>query len=198
MMLEVYSAIICCERDEHLVQRHIDHLRNDVSGAIEQQCVYYGRSLTEREQPYASPSFVVGALDIYENLPLKTYCMLEHALRSNWDVLLKTDVNAAITSIDWAPIVASDLCGFVCDHVGGRRAHAAKVTQACLAEPYSGPLPGRWIGGPAYTVSRRLAKLVVARGVWFARSHVYEDQMVSLVAEEHGIIAEQAIMYEDQ
>ena len=196
--MKLYHAIICCPRDVRWVPWHVKHVDSRLSEKLVHRCVYFGQPLDGQPPQCSEAHHVVGALDTYENLPVKTYCLMEHALeKKDWDVLLKTDCNAEIKSVDWDKCGRYELTGFVSTLSGVRLCHAGRVFESALNESYGGTLPRRWVGGPAYAVSRRLAKLIVARGVWYARSHAYEDQMISLVAEEHGIPAEQAIVYGD-
>lgn len=192
-MIQIYHAVFCCERDEGLLKDHVREIKG--FGVPMQRCVYFG---VANREPYC-PSVlyhVVGADDTYENLPVKTFCMMEHALAAgDWDVLLKTDVNAKGIEIDWPQCDRYELVGMVSDTLGSRVNHRHNVKQPALREPYCGPMPARWVGGPAYCVSRRLARLVVASGVWAARGFAYEDQMVSLIAEQNGIAAQQGITW---
>ncbi len=192
----IYHAIICHERDVHYLDEHIVSV-NRVSNPME-RCVYFGASLSGDPPKCHLPHHVVGAFDLYENLPLKTFCLLEHALAAaNWDVLLKTDANTEVLEIDWQLASRYELTGHIGEIQSSRIYHANKVCQSALSEGYSGPLPSRWVGGPAYCLNRQLARLIVARGIWYARGHAYEDQMVSLVAEESGFVAQQGIRYKE-
>lgn len=199
--MNVYHAIICCRRDEALLEQHLVTLHGKWHGdaAAIERCVYFGHSRDESLPQCGLAHHVIGALDLYENLPVKTYCLIEHALSTSegWDVLLKTDATAEVVSIDWDAVARHELVGLVADWPASRMNHRPKVFQPALRESYAGPLPSRWVGGPAYAIHRSLAKQVVARGIWYARGHAYEDQMVSLVAEEAGIAAAPGIVYRD-
>ncbi len=191
--LKIYHAIFCCERDEALIEGHIRDI--EALGVPMQRCVYFGMGNREPRCPSVA-YHVVGALDIYENLPVKTFCLMEHALAAgDWDVLLKTDVNVKGVAIEWPELNRHELVGYVSDIPGSRTSHRYVVTQSALQGPYGAPMPERWVGGPAYCVSRPLVRLIVAEGPWKARSYAYEDQMVSLIAEQNSIVAQQGITW---
>ena len=195
--MNLYHAIFCCNRDSHYLASHVANV--DALLRPTHRCVYYGIPLDGKEPCCDIPYHVVDALDIYENLPVKTWCLLKHALqRKDWDVLLKTDANTLIADIDLELVSAHSIVGYVAKATSVRLYHTHIVHQRALSNPYDGPLPtGLWVGGPAYTISRQLAEMVVAKGVWYARGHAYEDQMVSLVAEENGFVAQQGIHYKE-
>jgi len=191
--MRIYHGIICCARDEALIPAHVANVDCFLSPV--HRCAYFGDG---PKPTYDIPVHQVGARESYENLPVKTFCMLEHALRhTDWFGLLKTDVNASLDEIDLDACRRHHLVGYVADVPGYRTGHLERVAEQALDKPYDGPLARQWVGGPAYYVSRRLAALVVARGVWYARGHAYEDHMVSLVAEENGIVPVQGIRYKD-
>ncbi len=188
--LKIYHAIFCCERDVGLIDDHVRDIEN--LGVPMDRCVYFGMAEQRELRHGDTPVRIVGIDETYENLPVKTFCMMEHALsEGEWDVLLKTDVNAKDIRIEWPQLDRHGLVGRVSDLPGSRVGHCKRVSQPALTEPYDGPMPKRWVGGPAYCVSRHLARLIVAEGAWGARRYAAEDQMVSLIAERHGIVAAQ-------
>lgn len=202
--LSVYNGIFCCERDNGYADWHIAGLKA-LRGPIVSHCLYYG--MGQQHHP-AFPCHEVGAYETYQNLPLKTYGMFKHALTiPGWTHLLKTDVNAEVVRIKWNVVESHDLVGFVGltkdSRIGfvetpvlcGRMPPTEPITEPILNEPFLGILAERWVGGPAYVVSRKLAELVVSHGVWYCRGFPFEDQMVSVVALQHGIRAEAGVGY---
>lgn len=160
--------------------------------------VYVG---TDTEVPEGIESFVVGARETYENLPLKTYGLLQHALQDpGWDRLLKTDVNSRLGWFDAATVEGNHLVGYCQWRDPNRRRiarsyHSNRGTERLLAENWAGEEPASWIGGPAYAISRELAQFIIAKGVWAARAWPYEDIMVSAAADEFGAPAVAGIGY---
>lgn len=185
--MNVYNAIVVCGRDEHLLPWHVEHV--DKLGVKMQRCCYFGtpfRSSAPLWTDNPHPTHVVSAVELYENLPLKTFEIFAHALQFDWTHLLKTDVNSYPTFVDWGLVEQCHLVGFCSQYPAGRIGHRGKVAQSVLNAPFTGPMPQVWCGGPAYVASRRLVEKVVERGPWYARGFAYEDQMVSLVACENG------------
>ncbi len=186
--LKIFHAIFCCQQDEDLLDQHVRDIK--ALGVAMGRCAFFGLPILPEESAGVGYCYVQ-ANDAYENLPIKTVRMMEYALQFDWDVLLKTDVNAKGIQVDWPQLDRYELVGNVSDLPGSRVGHCKRVSQPALAEPYDGPMPKRWVGGPAYCVSRHLARLVVAEGVWGARRWAAEDQMVSYIAEQNGIMAAQ-------
>lgn len=193
--MRIYNGIFCCERDNHHVSEHIASLKELAVPMV--HCLYYGMGQKVVEDV---PHHVVGVHELYENLPMKTYCMLEHALRTaDWDRFLKTDVNSKVLSVDWQMVEEHDLVGYLALQPGcraGKEEHPRlwarilppnKISQPALVEPYLGHLSEWWVGGPAYVLSRRLAQRIVDRGIWAARAYAAEDMMVCSVAMQNGI-----------
>lgn len=199
--MKLYSGILVCDRDNDLAKEHVRGLAE--WGEME-HCLYYGMD----QHPVEGLQYhIVGIHELYENLPMKTYCMFKHALERPWTHLLKTDVNARVHSIRWDVVREADLTGFLSvsrdSRIGkgvrlvsaGRILPPQSVTQPALLEEYRGPQSERWVGGPAYIVSRRLAELVVGLGIWQARAFAAEDIMVSTVAQHHGMRIEAGLGY---
>jgi len=186
----VYNAILCCDRDNALAAGHIAQL--DSLGQPMTHCLYYGLG----SSPVADiPHHTVGLLEMYDNVTLKTYCAMKHALSLDmaWDVLLKTDVTSRVVRIDWGLVAAHDLVAYVSPvgpfgtTVMPRDYNKERYAQPAFAEPWPGRPPKTMIGGTAYTVSRRLAELIVQRGIWYCAGWKGEDVMVAQIAEENGI-----------
>lgn len=186
----VYNGILCCDRDNHLALSHIAQL--DTLGHPMSHCLYYGMGSTPID---GIPHHTVGLLELYDNVSLKTYCAMKHALTlPEWNVFFKTDVTSYVAWVKWDLAEIHDLVAFVSPigHSGQTplvRDYAKhRYTQQAFAEPWAGKPPKRLIGGTAYTVSRRLVEWIVERGIWYVAGQKAEDVMVSKVAEEHGIL----------
>lgn len=188
--MQIYNGIFCCERDNGHIQAHLENL--DSLGRPMQHCLYYGMG---QEVAEGVPSYVVGIRDSYENLPLKTYCMFRHALDFEWDVFLKTDVNARVAKILWDAVEKSDLSGYVAHWRVRPGIPVSKINQPALAEVCRLEMPKDWVGGPAYALSRRMVRAVVVKGIWWCRQWPMEDAMVSRVAAEVGVVPQPAIHY---
>jgi len=197
--MKLYVAVYTCKRDEHLSLHKAETL--DLIGCTRPYYFYYGMDeptpppcLCENPQ---LPTTVLECVEEYENFPVKTYGLCKHALETDdtWTHLLKTDVNRTIFYIDWEKASEADFAGMVLPWEGGREYRFAEFHEPILREPYLGPLSKQYCGGPAYIISRRLAKLIVERGVWAARSMKSEDMYVGLVAEQNGIVPVPAIRY---
>ena len=188
----VYNGIFCCERDNRFAEGHARQL--DTLGRTMRHCLYYGR---QGDRVAGMNSEALQIDENYENLPVKTMCMLKHAMQFNWDVFLKTDVNACVASIKWDVVEVSHLTGFVSYKPVsiGPGKNCKSISQKALLEPCLAPTPKCWMGGPAYTLSRELAAMIVIKGAWWARQFWAEDQMVALIAEECGITPVPAIGY---
>ncbi len=201
--MKLYHAIIVCSRDAELVDWHMKHAQpalESIGQADCPRCLYYGIPLVgPAVEPFDCSGYgthVVPFLDIYENLPLKTYGMLQHALTiPEWTHLLKADVNSYPTYLDPDAIQKHHLVGFYTRTHPGRTGHMGKVYQAGLSEPYMGTTPEKWCGGPAYVLSRLLATKIVDRGAWYARRWPWEDVMVSQIADECGWTAKPGVGY---
>lgn len=186
----VYHGAFCCERDNHCVQEHIqqlDSLRQKMS-----HCLYYGM---ESQVAVGYSTCKLGINENYENLPVKTVLMLQHALQYPWDVFLKTDINAKVASIKWDVVEKHRLTGFVSWQQPKLSPAYKQFQQTGLNGPCRVDTPKVWMGGPAYTLHRSLAEKVVEAGVWYARGWAYEDVMVARIAQEHGIVPVPAIGY---
>jgi hypothetical protein len=191
--MQIYNGIFCCTRDNDFVVPHIAHMA-DLQVPMT-HCLYYGMGQVPVE---GVPHHVCEIHDLYENLTMKTYCMLKHALQHPWDRFIKTDVNSYVTMLDWDTVASYDLVGYLVlaagSSVGPYQIPAAsghylplnKLAQPALAEEYLGPSAKWWVGGPAYVISRRLAEEIVKRGIWYTRSFAAEDVLVSVVAEQCG------------
>jgi len=205
--MKLYHAIIACERDIGLADWHVANASRALEAIGQkdcQRCLYFGippdgrdRLQTEHDMSHATvDTHVVPFLDTYENLPLKTYGMLQHALTlPGWTHVLKADVNSYPSRLDAMAIVQHHLTGFYANTPPGRDNHVPKVLQRGLGEAYPGDLPNEWVGGPAYVISRLLVMQVVDRGAWYARGWPWEDVMVSKVAEECGCPARPGVGY---
>ena len=186
----VYNGIICCERDNELVPRHIAQL--DSLGQPMQHCLYYGMDSKPRDDV---PHHTVGLFETYENFSCKVYSAFKHALQfPEWDVFVKSDVTSKVVEIRWDLVAVNDLVGWVtpiCGPYGNcqfNRAYALeRYTERAFAEPFTGKPPKYWIGGPCYVISRKLAKLAVDRGIWAWRGWQAEDVYIAKIAEDHGI-----------
>lgn len=193
--MQLFHAIVVCKRDEHLIPWHVEQVAR--LGIPMVRWCYYGTPLDGLPPTCREQYHVVPALELYENLPVKTYCLLRHALTiPGWTHLLKTDVNSYPTSLDVSALERANMIGYRCSTFPGRVGHITKVSQKALAEPYRGDLPQVWCGGPAYAISRLLALKVVQRGVWYARGWPYEDVMVSMIATMEGMPPETGIGYQ--
>lgn len=194
MDVKLFNAVILCKRDERFIEWHIQRL-NELGVPME-RWFYYGVDPQNGLPTCNHTYWVVDALELYENLPVKTYGLLKHALtRPDWTHLLKTDVNSYPYGVDWEAVKQHDMVGYWSDRPPGRNGHLRRVRQGILNESYTGPLPGQWCGGPAYIISRRLAEKVVERGVWYARGCAYEDVMVSVIANESGMPPQPGLGY---
>ena len=194
----LHHAIIVCHRDEHLIPEHVRHVDAllDGRGIARSRCCYFAESEDWIPDTGGVPFHIVQFLEMYENLPLKTYGMMQHALTiPGWTHLLKADVNSHPTAFDTDAIENNHLVGYYTDTTGYCANHAGRVEQLGLAEPFMGPMPTVWCGGPAYVVSRLLATKIVSLGAWAARAWPYEDQMVSHIAAENGWPAVPGIGY---
>lgn len=197
----LYNAVFVYEPDNKYVQRHKTHIRsvwNDPDHF--KQVFYYGLN----QHPMGDCDWhVLGHYDNYESLALKTYGLMKHALESDfpWQRLLKTDVNTELFNVNWEAVFEHDFCGYVMPPGPGGEStlsgnhHFWRVSQPIMAQPYNGPKPLYWVGGPAYTVSRRLAQMVVDRGPWAARGHAAEDWMVSMIAQDNNIRPQPGVGY---
>jgi hypothetical protein len=186
--MNLFHGIIVCERDKELCEAHVEETLKVVPGSYP-SCFYWGK-------PGPVGHFgchVVPVEDTYANLPVKTFCMLRHALTfPDWDIFLKTDVNTRLLAVDWNCLYKYDLIGYMRLNPDGtsllptRRLGDGQVNDPVYTDRYNGPMPVRWVGGPAYALTRRLAQAVVDQGIWFARSWPWEDLMVSYVCETRG------------
>ena len=205
--MRLYHGIFVCNRDTELAASHIDDTNRVCrqTGGPEPEWVscFYGRQCNA---PLDLPHVALGFDDYYENLPMKTYAMLRHALKvEGWDRFLKTDANSRLTYVNWGAVSERDLVGFTgrarlasgesIPRSSGRLLPPDKVTQPACREEYRGPLCEIWCGGPAYILSRRLAEIIVSYGIWHARSFAAEDGMVSTIAYQHGMGAFPGIGY---
>jgi hypothetical protein len=196
--MKLFHAIFCYGPHNHLLDSQCKTVDDVIGFPPVRRVVYYGQG-TEVVR-CGLETHVVGARESYENLPLKTYGLILHALTDpNWDVLLKTDVNSMLGYFNAELVESHDLVGY-CGHRKDTRSialgyHTDRVSEPLLREHWKGPEPSSWIGGPAYTMSRRLASFVISKGVWWARSWPYEDIMVSCAADELGSPAVGGIGY---
>ncbi len=190
--MHFFHGIIVCKKDEHLIEWHIEQVDKllECLGATCTRFLYYGIDLDGAEPDTGGrPYWIVPFFDTYENLPLKTYGMVWHALTiPGWTHLLKTDVNSYPSVIKPEIVRTHHLAGYRTTTAAGITAHDGRVRQAGLNEPYMGPheFPEVWCGGPAYIMSRLLAMKLGEKGAWWARSWPYEDVMVSALAVENG------------
>ena len=196
--MNLFHAVIVCPRDGNLARWHVEHV-DDLKLPIGHRYFYCGIptqgeacKLDGNYQVYEIPF-----LELYENLPLKTYGLMKHALTfPEWTHLLKTDINSYPAFADLKMVEQHHLVGYRgISKPAGRTNHFPKVHQQGLTEPHLGPLPDCWVGGPAYIASRTLAEKIVARGPWYARGWPYEDVMVSQIALEHGWPAQPGVSY---
>ena len=196
--MKLFHAIFCYGPHNHLLAKQCETVDKVIGFLPVRRVVYYGQG-TEIVR-CGLETHVVGARECYENLPLKTYGLILHALKdAEWDVLLKTDTNSMIGHFDAAKVAENDLVGY-CGRRQERRTialgyHSTRVSESILKENWKGEEPATWIGGPAYTMSRRLAEFVVKKGSWWARGWPYEDIMVSAAADEMGSPAVGGIGY---
>lgn len=202
--MKIYHAIFCYGPHNHLLHDQCQIVDAVLGAKPVKRTIFYGRgtaTATGSERPTEAVVHVVLATENYENLPLKTYGLLKHALQdSSWDRLLKTDVNSKLGWLDADAVENNHLVGYCQWRQDGKRKiaknyHSNRVSQPLLAEDWLGVEPFSWIGGPAYTISRELAQFVVDKGVWWARSWPYEDIMVSAAADEFGYPAVAGIGY---
>lgn len=170
------------------------HLRSlAATGRSMRQCLYYGMGETVAAE-WTGAFHHVGCHGTRDNMALKTYGMMKHALESDpcWTHLLKTDVLCQITCIKFDLLEQSDFGGHAVapdneDNDWRRRVYKNEEREPLLREPWRGKLPAHWCSGTAYAVSRRLAEWIVQRGAWAARGWFAEDLMVAAIAEEHGL-----------
>ena len=199
MPLRIYNGILCCEKDNGLIDRHVAQL--STLGQPMTHCLYYGM---EGQAASQWPHYRVGLHEAYENITGKVYCAFKHALTvPDWDLFFKTDVTSRVVSVDWDLAARSDLTGWVTSIIGplgrsqmDRHYSTKRYTERALDEVFPGEPPKQWIGGPAYVASRKLIALVVQRGIWTARSWQAEDVYIARVAADHGIIPVHGVEYE--
>lgn len=205
----VYNGIYIIERDNGHVRAHMKALR--ATKMEMQHCLYYSQDCHAPAQWHMEfpagqehKAWVhhVRCAASRDNMPLKTYGMLRHALTvPDWTHFFKTDANVIIHSIDWETVKGSEYAGLLVGprnvKPSGGREYKNGEREPLLREPYLGKMPLYWCGGSGYIVSRRLAQLVVDRGAWAARGHFAEDAMVAVVAEENGIMPVAAVSYGD-
>jgi hypothetical protein len=178
-------------RDNHLVDNHVQNL--DSFGEPLSHCVY--NAIGAEEEKFNIQSYVVQCQEAYVDLPLKLYGILKHALEYDWERLLKTDVNVTVVKIDWHRIFASELAGVVVYSRPRLSDVSDHFYPPLLRDASYMSYPIQWVAGSAYSVSRHLAQLIVARGPWEARRYYAEDVYVSQVAKQHGIMPVPAIAY---
>ena len=197
--MNVFHAIFCYGPHNHLLQKQCQLVRDLLGFQPVRQVVYYGQHTDVAR--CGIETHVVGVRECYENLPLKTYGLILHALQDNqWDVLLKTDVNSKIGYFDANRVAKQDLTGYCGRRNPDKRQimlnyHKNRVSESLFQEDWKGTEPSSWVGGPAYTISRRLAEYIASKGAWWARSWPYEDIMVSFAADEMGSPASGGIGY---
>ena len=192
--MQLYNAVIVCKRDENLIPWHVEHV--DALGIPMQRCFYYGMELDGWRPAAQSNVHVVPFWDVYENLPLKTYGAVKHALTiPGWTHLLKSDVNSYPSFIDLAKLETHNMLGYRSIIRAGDSHHSTKVFEPGMAEPYKRHMPTVWCGGCAYVISRLLAMKIAERGAWYARGWAYEDVMVSQIATEEGWVPETGVGY---
>lgn len=197
--MEIYNAICIHNAYNHFLPSHLGALAK-LGRAVSPPCLYYG----DNGQPPAGwedKAVRLGLTEVYDNLALKTYAMLRHALLfDGWTHFFKTDVNSIVHTVDWEAVASSEYAGLVITPRPdgapyGGRVYGNHLRQPILREPYLGKMAHFWCGGSGYFIGRRLAVEVVGRGAWAARGYFAEDNMVGVVAEEIGIIPAPAVAY---
>ena len=197
-MVMVFSAILSCPRDNHLLDEHVKNL--DSLGYPLAHCAYNAMGGSDK---FCVPGQIIQCNESYEDLAVKMYGIFKHALSFDPDYILKSDVNTRVVSIDWDKVFRADFAGVVFRHPARqppREALIAKgVKQLLLLD---GRLPGFdvdvWCSGPCYVISRRLAEFYVQQGPWNARAAFFaEDLYLSKIAKEHGIEPVAAVKYAD-
>lgn len=201
--MNIFHGIFCYGPHNSMVRDQCDAVDAVIECTPAHRFVYYGTETVLPTEDQCHPEYVhvLQMRECYENLPLKTFGMLKHALTfRNWDRLLKTDVNSRIGAFDAKAAVIQDLIGYCAYRENGRKTisrnyHAGRCADKILDDPWMDDEPFSWIGGPAYMLSRRLAAYIVSKGAWWARSWPYEDIMVSAAADEIGHPAAPGIGY---
>ena len=198
--MRLFHAVFCYGSHNHLLESHCRHVDEILGFQPVRQVAYYGQGTPVVK--CGIETRVLGFRECWEHLPLKTYGLIRHALEDpDWDVLLKTDANAIVASIDLTRLEEHDLIGHC--HLnantdgteGGCTYHYSHVSQPILREPFVSRRIYGTVGGPAYAMNRRLAQFIADKGVWAACTRISEDRMVSEAADEMGSPAAPGIGY---
>lgn len=183
----VYNGIFCYSKDFHMAEGHVKHL--DSLGHPMTHCLYPGMDSGVTSENTTVPFHAIGVREAYEDLPVRTMAMLQHALTiPNWTVFLKTDVNTVVHSIDWDVVANKNLVGFIStDWLNDLYPPYSRINQPALHQKTNHGLPVAWMGGPAYAMSRALAYQIAQFGTWYARQFAHEDIMVAMIARVFGV-----------
>ncbi|NNJ26202.1 hypothetical protein [Alienimonas chondri] len=185
-------CLYTCRRDRGLLERFLLNHQPSNRPADRRVAVYDAAGPDDGDGLHGLETWSVDAPAGYEFLAIKTYAMLQRALAEpDWDYLLKTDVDCRVDAEQVTAAMRRQVR--YAGEVLGRGDATSKQWhfRKCRHRIYEEPCPpalfpstdAGFAAGHAYLLHRDAAAAVVARGVYFAMRHIYEDVMVGQALE---------------